>query len=508
MPNSTLSTRARSGPAAARRQPWTRSATPFALAALALGGLAALSLLAPFAPVFDPWGWLVWARELGQLELDTSAGPSWKPLPVLISVPFAWVSDLAPELWLLIARWGWLAVAPLAATLAWRLEGSGGRGAAAAAGLAGVGTLFLHDGFTPWARQFAGGLSEPLLTALVLAAVLTALARRPALAAGLGWLACLIRPEAWPFAAAYAWREARAGHLEALPVVLGAVLVGALWFGPDLLGAGDALEGARRAREGTGSPPVEALEVLGRAAALVPVALWVGALAVGALAFAAARAGAGGEREREIAVLAGGTLAWIALVAVLAAAGYAGLPRFMAPAGALACALGGVGLVRLAGALLERRRRAALGVAAPALAALVLVAGLVDAGMRAGRVPGQLAEARDFAEGVDELFALAARDREALLSCPPLATSDLVVQTALAWRLEVPLSGVAYSGPVVPRRGTLVLGPRAAPGVATLARLRGQPVGAEGRWEAYRAGACAGSGSATPSTAGVTGARR
>ena len=507
MPNSTLSKRVASGPAAARGRPGGRSARPFALAAVALAGLAAVSLLAPFAPVFDPWGWLVWARELGHLDLDTSAGPSWKPLPVLVSVPFAWAGEVAPQLWLFIARWGWLAVAPLAGVLAWRLEGSRGRRAAWAAGLAAVGTLLLHDSFTPWARQFAGGLSEPLLVTLVLAAVLAALARRPVLAASLGWLVCLIRPEAWPFAAGYAWREARAGRLRAWPVAVGAVLVAVLWFGPDLLGAGDALEGARRAREGTGSPPAEALEVFGRAAELVPAALWLGALWAGALAFGAVRAGTAGERERATAALAAGALAWIALVAVLAAGGYAGLPRFMAPPAALACVLGGVGLVRLFGALRARRRGAARGAAATALAVLLAAAGLADAGLRAERIPGQLAEARDLAQGVDELFALAERDREALLACAPLATTDLVVETALAWRLEVPLHRVEYSGPVAPRRGTLVIGPRAAPGVGTLARLRGRPVGAEGRWSAYRAPLCAGSGSAA-SSAGVTGARR
>jgi hypothetical protein len=237
--------------------------------------------------------------------------------------------------------------------------------------------------------------------------------------------------------------------------------------------------------------------------------LWAGALAAGALAFAAVRTGSDSACERAIAVLAAGALAWIALVAVLAAAGYAGLPRFMAPAATIACVLGGVGLVRLAGALrVARARGRGARVAAPVLAALVLAAGLVDVGARVERVPDQIADARDFGEGVEELFALAASEGEAIRACPPVATSDLLVQTALAWRLELPLSGVTYSGPVTPRRGTLVFGPAAARGVATLARLRGTQVGAEGRWSAYRAALCAGSGSATPSSAGVMGARR
>src|SRR5687768_4233123 len=44
--------------------------------------LAAVSLVLPFEPVFDAWSWLIWGREVADLDLDTSAGASWKPLPV------------------------------------------------------------------------------------------------------------------------------------------------------------------------------------------------------------------------------------------------------------------------------------------------------------------------------------------------------------------------------------------------------------------------------------------
>ena len=39
-------------------------------------GLAAVSLLLPSEPSYDPWAWLVWGREIGPLELDTAGGPS------------------------------------------------------------------------------------------------------------------------------------------------------------------------------------------------------------------------------------------------------------------------------------------------------------------------------------------------------------------------------------------------------------------------------------------------
>ena len=43
-------------------------------------GLATLSLLLPSELSYDPLAWVVWGREIAHLGLDTSGGPSWKPL--------------------------------------------------------------------------------------------------------------------------------------------------------------------------------------------------------------------------------------------------------------------------------------------------------------------------------------------------------------------------------------------------------------------------------------------
>src|SRR5918992_719658 len=42
--------------------------------------LASLSLLLPSEPSYDPWAWLVWARELTHLELDTYGGAGGEAL--------------------------------------------------------------------------------------------------------------------------------------------------------------------------------------------------------------------------------------------------------------------------------------------------------------------------------------------------------------------------------------------------------------------------------------------
>ena len=70
---------------------------------------AAVSLLVPSAPAYDPWAWLVWGREVAALELDTVDGPAWKPLPVAVTALLSVAGPGAPALWLVGARAGALA---------------------------------------------------------------------------------------------------------------------------------------------------------------------------------------------------------------------------------------------------------------------------------------------------------------------------------------------------------------------------------------------------------------
>src|SRR3954462_10342580 len=70
-------------------------------------GLAALSLLGPSVPTYDPWAWIIWGRQIAHLDLNTCSGPSWKPRPVFFPTVFSFAGDdAAPTLWLLISRAG------------------------------------------------------------------------------------------------------------------------------------------------------------------------------------------------------------------------------------------------------------------------------------------------------------------------------------------------------------------------------------------------------------------
>lgn len=450
-------------------------------------------------PVYDPWAWLVWGRELLGGGLETAAGPSWKPLPVLVDAPLSLLGAAAPKGWLLVARAGWICAPLLAGLLAARLSGAGaGRWRLAAGLLAGASVALTGDAFTPALRQFTGGLSEPLLVALVLGAVWAALDERPGLALGLGAAAALLRPECWPFLALWAWSVRDRPHLRAAGVAI-AVLVPVAWFVPDLIGAGTPLEGSETARAG-GFEAIDGLEALGRALAAPLAAAWLGlALLLGL------------ERDRlgrPLRILLAAAAAWALLVAAMATAGYAGLPRFLAPATAVVAIAGGVGLARAGAAAFAPGERRPVLVAVVVACLLLAAAGT---GLRATAVPDDLRTIRTQTESLQDLFDLAELvGEERLLACGgAVRVTQLLSQTALAWKLEEPIAAI----PV--RRRPLygvALSTRPLPGGTAMARV--------GRWRATRlpclsgyrdgrAGAQAPRSSASGRTiAGVSGAAR
>ncbi|MGI8593484.1 MAG: hypothetical protein ACR2ML_03790, partial [Solirubrobacteraceae bacterium] len=216
---------------------------PTLVALVACLALAALSLLVePLALLPDPWAWIVWGRELVSLDLDTTSGPSWKPLPALVVAVLSVVGGAAPAVWVVVARAGGL----LAFVMAWRV---GRRIAGPAAGWVAVAALAVA--LAPsWMNIVAMGREEGLLCALVLWTVDRHLARHEGQALALAFGASLLRPEAWPFLGLYGlwllWRQPR--H-RVLVVALFALLLPA-WFLPDVLTVGDPLQSSQKAQGG------------------------------------------------------------------------------------------------------------------------------------------------------------------------------------------------------------------------------------------------------------------
>ena len=416
--------------------------------ALAVGAalvLAALSLALPYHPVYDPWAWLVWGRELAHGSLETAGGPSWKPLPVLVDAPLSLLGDAAPGAWLLVARAGWICVPLLAGLLAARLSGEeAGRWRWVAAAVAAGSVALTADSFTPPLRQFTGGLSEPLLVALVLGAIWVALEERPGWVLGLGTAAALLRPECWPFLVLWAYFASRGRPRLRAAALAVAVMIPVAWFVPDLLGAGNPLEGGETARAG-GLEPLDGLAVVGRAVAAPLAACWVGvSLLLWRGDLVDRKSNKAPRNDRTLAILLAGAAAWILLVALMAVAGFAGLPRFLAPATAVVAVLGSVGIAR-AGAAVEPF--APMGTkSSTAILVVSLVLAVAGFAWRAAQLPGDLDVVERQTRSVNHLFDLVEETGKApLLACQDRARMTRVrEQTALAWKLEEPISTVPF----------------------------------------------------------------
>ena len=306
--------------------------------------LSALTLLLPATPTYDPWAWILWGREIIQLDLVTEGGPSWKPLPVLFTIPFAlFGDDVAPLLWLWIARAGGLLSLVMAYRLGRRLSGGGVHGAIAGF----MGAAFLATTYN-YARDAALGNSEPLLAALALWAFERHLDGRRDHALYLGFAAALLRPEVWPFLGLYGlWLLFREPELRLRVAAVG-VLIPLLWFGPELWGSGDALRASTRANDPNPQSAAFAenpgLEVAYRfhTRTIWPIeASALLALVVAGLAYNRRRA------QGQVLFLFAAGVAWLVLVAVMTQFGYAGNQRYLIVTTASLCAIGGVGVGRI-----------------------------------------------------------------------------------------------------------------------------------------------------------------
>jgi hypothetical protein len=385
--------------------------------------LAALSLLTPSAPTYDPWAWIIWGREVMHLDLDTVSGPSWKPLPVLLTAPFSLLGDsIAPSLWLLVARAGSLGALVVTFRLGSRLGGIAG-------GL--LSALFLLA--SPWlARNAILGNSEGLLILFVVWSVERHIAGHHAHAFALGIAAGMLRPEAWPFILLYAlwllWTDRRR-----LPWVAGGlVLLPLFWLLPEYWGSGDLWRASERANTPNPNSPAFAdrpsIAVLGNWVLLLTPPAWVGlgaALVLGIRDRAWRRIGPMGG----IALLA---IAWLVLVMVMTEAGYSGNSRYLLAPTALLYVVGGAGIARLAGRLtMERPGR----LAAAALAVLAVAGSVVWA---ADRMPFMLRDTHFQAEVAQNLDVAISRmgGRDAILACGAPFTNKFLVQL-VAWKLHV-----------------------------------------------------------------------
>ena len=478
------------GRVAAEASPAERSASivPVLVGCLAL---AALSLAFPSTPTYDPWAWIMWGREIAHLDLVTTGGPSWKPLPVLFTTPFSlFGADVAPYLWLWIARAGGLLALAMSFRLARRLVGGGVAGAVAGV----LATAFLATTYE-YVRDAALGNSEALLAGLALWAFERHLDGRRDHALYLGFAAALLRPEVWPFLGLYGlWLWLAEPRLRLRTAAL-AALIPLLWFGPELWGSGDALRASTRANNpNPGSaafaehPGLEVIERFHHRTVWALEAAGLVGLLVAFLAWLRRR------RQGAILFLAGIGFGWFALVAAMTEGGYAGNQRYLIVTTAALCVLAGIGVARvfqalqLAGARVGGSPRAGLAAAAAAFA-LGAVVGWPVIGDKADNIDATLDELRYEASlfhTLDDAVA-AAGGRNALLACGAVYSGPFQTQM-IAYELGVhgldvralegtPAPGVAFRTHTIPE-GPLVI-------KVTDGRFR--EVAVDGRWRIWTA---------------------
>ena len=432
----------------AGRAPW---------ALLACVALAALTLLAPSQPTYDPWSWIIWGREVLHLHLSTTYGPSWKPLTVALTTVFALFGGAAPLLWVLTARAGALVGVLFAFRLGRRLAGPTAGAVAAAVLLV-----------APWfMRNAAMANSEGLQVAFALAAIERALAGRRGTAFWLGVGLGLLRPEAWPFIGLFGawlvWRD----RSRLLGVAAGLAVLPLLWLAPEKLGSGDWLRAAHRAQQPVSGTAADAasplLTVLREGWAMLggPLHWALGAALVVALV----------RRDRRLLALVALVAAWTLLVAQMSASGYSGNARYLVVPAALTIVVAVCGVAGAASAL-ARRLPVARGVgvvAAAALAAVVVTPWITPVRLSLRSVSEQARLTAQLGQVVRRAGGAAALRR-----CGDVATGAYLVP-AVAWQLGLHIDQVHL---VATDPGTVLrvrTNPR-SPSVPTLLPLAGAPV--------------------------------
>ncbi|HEX4012099.1 MAG TPA: hypothetical protein VHX62_18905 [Solirubrobacteraceae bacterium] len=450
--------------------------------------VGALSLLVPSTPSYDPWSWLLWGHEIvhGSLTI-TTGGTSWKPLPMIFTIPFALFGRAAPDLWLVVARAGAFAAVVMVFRLSYRLTrqvgGLFGDADAQVGRLAVMAPALLAGaiGAVSLALSASGGFvssntlgySEGFAAALLLIAIERLLDGKPRQAFAVGFFVALDRPEIWLFWGALGlwllWKDPAAR----VWVVGSAVLVVILWFVPVDLGCGSFSCSVSRAvhpRSNSlafASSPFEAelsqaawptmlLRIKVVAALLViavAVILWREWRRGGTAALATPA-----NRARLFTALMGiGGLAWFVVIAVMTQIGFSGNNRYLVLGSALVdiCAAVGYGwaateLTALAARRLRGRDRtgpsaavAALRWAATGVAALVFVIGPNWIGSNLVSIPrthGSLVYQAHLRQGMTALvdqFGGASK----VLACGSVMTEGFQVPM-VAWILNVPTTRI------------------------------------------------------------------
>ena len=392
-------------------------------------------------PSYDPYGWLVWGHQTLHWNLNTDGAPSFKPLPYLLTVPYALAGRADLWLWMVTSVAISLSGAVFAGQIAYRLTGASEKRYApvAAAAFAGLGLLGIRD----YSHYILSAESDPMVVSLCLAAIAFHLSRRIRVAFVMLVLAALGRPEVWPFVAVYAvwaWRA-----IPSLRVLLaaGVTAIPASWFVIPALTAKSWLVGSQLAMNSPRAVQGNKIDgVIDRVLHLYELPMQLAALVAIALAVR--------RRDRASLLLAGAALAWVVIEIGFALHGWSAVPRYLFEPAAVTVVLAGtaVGHVLASTARVSGKLRWV----GPA-AVVVLVAALLPAARLRARVEHtDLINQRGFARQIDRLNAVIDADGGGVLACGQPVT-EVAFQSTLAWEVGLNVGNVGYKPAREIRRG-------------------------------------------------------
>lgn len=411
--------------------------------AATLGAAVAIVAGTGMTPSYDPYGWLVWGHQVLFGHLDLNAAPSWKPLTFVFTLPYALFDGLAPKLWSVTANVGTLAMAVFAWRIAYRLcdDVRVGRWGVAAAVVGALFAAVAELGMQGLSHLDFIANSDPLNTALVLAAIDAHLCRRPRLAYAVLFGAGLGRPEVWPFIVLYggwlAWRVPGARAL----VLAGWVLTLAIWFVPTGVWSKSILQAGNL--DLNKSTAIQGNKILGVADRWVDLTDWptqVAALLGVAIGVA--------RRDRRVLVLTGAALLWVIVEIAFAYHGFSAVPRYVMESAAVMIVIAGVGVARLLAGLpglafsSTRRPARVLG---PLVVVGILAVLVPFAHVREFRVREQLPAVRNFGVRVGHLTSAVHRagGPRTILACGEVAARNQY-QSQLAWAMGLNVSQVYF----------------------------------------------------------------
>ncbi|MDQ6745685.1 MAG: hypothetical protein M3Z27_06705 [Actinomycetota bacterium] len=410
-------------PVAPTRRPRALAGLPGLPLAAVLAGCLVLGILSVVAlswpPGSDPWAWIDWGQEIAssKIALSLAGGPSWKPFPVVFTTIFGFFSHTGPDLWLVVSRTAGLLALVGAFRVARRFGGL------VAGVLAVVALCLAQDSLF----YFARGASEPIVAALTLWAIDRHLSAQPRTAYVLVFLATMNRPEFTAFLALYGlylWLRVPGSR----PLAVGLlVLVPVAWLGGPAVISGNPFQAGNAALGGKGSPGNAPAELASSVKLMGVPTLVLGAVGL-ALAYV--------RREMTLVWLGAGAIAWALMVAIITQVAY-GLPRYLLPAGTIACVLVGVAVVWTAQEAGRRR-----GTGAALTVGVVLVAATLPWSIPRGH--SLVSQARDAGQAalyIRQMFTAADRvgGRARVLPCrSSVVAVNHTLASALAWKLQVP----------------------------------------------------------------------